>query len=81
MFTKTCLLRACDIHIDVCYLLYDILSPLYVFYIELELSLCGGLKSITVVKVVEASIIFMYVYNKLTFLPIQWLIKLEFEMD
>ena len=62
MSTKTCLLRACDIHIDVYYLLYDLLSLLYVFYIELELSLSGGLKSITVVK---ASSIFMYVYTKL----------------
>ena len=47
---KTCLLRACDIHIDACYLLYDMLFPLYVFNIELQLSLSCGLKSIIVVK-------------------------------
>ena len=35
---------------------------LYVLYIELQLSLSGGLKSIIVVKVTS---IFMYVYNKL----------------
>ena len=75
MFTKTCLLWACDIHIDVCYLLYDMWLLLYVFsrilepvlvslafYIDLELSLSGGIKSITIVR---ASSIFMYVYNKL----------------
>ena len=39
MFTKICLLRVCDIHIDVCYLLYDMLSLLYIFYIELVLFL------------------------------------------
>ena len=55
MFTKTCLLRACDIHIDVCYLLY-------VFYIELELSLSAGLKIIIVVK---DSSIFVYVHDQL----------------
>ena len=43
------------------YLLYDLLSLLYVLHIELQLSLSRGLKSITVVK---ASSIFMYVYNK-----------------
>ena len=59
---QTCLLQACDTHIDVCYLLYDMLSLLYVFYIELELSLSGGLKSIIIVK---DSSIFMYVYKKL----------------
>ena len=62
MFTRTCLLRAYDIHIDVCYLLYDIICLLYIFYIELELSLSGELKSITVVK---APRIFMYAYTKL----------------
>ena len=45
MFTKTWPLRACDIHIDACYLLYDTLFLLYLFYVELELSLSGGLKS------------------------------------
>ena len=56
MFTKTCLLRVCDLHIDMCYLLYDVLSLIYVLYIELELLLSGGFKSITVAK---ASSIFM----------------------
>ena len=47
------------IYIDACYLLYDMLFLLYVFYVELELSLSGGLKSIIVVK---ASSIFMYTF-------------------
>ena len=47
------------IYIYVCSLLCDVLSLLYVFYIELELYLSGGFKSITVV---EDSSIF---YNKL----------------
>ena len=59
MFTKTCLLRACAIHIDACDLLYDMLFLPYVFYVKLELSLSGGLKSIIVVN---ASSIFMYTF-------------------
>ena len=47
------------IYIYVCSLLCDVLSLPYVFYIELELYLSGGFKSITVV---EASSIF---FNKL----------------
>ena len=38
-----------DVHIDVCYLPYDMICLLYVFYIEFQLPLSGGLKSITVV--------------------------------
>ena len=38
------------------------MSPIYIFYIELELYLSGGLKSITIIK---ASSIFMYAYTKL----------------
>ena len=48
------------IYIYVCSLLCDVLSLLYLFYIELELYLSVGFKSITVV--VKASSIF---YNKL----------------
>ena len=75
MSTKTCLLRVCDI-LDVCYHLYDMICLLYVFYIELELYLSGGLKNITLVR---ASSLFMYfIPNWLrlseAFLPIQWLI-------
>ena len=40
---KACYVHeACDIHIEECYLLYDMLFLLDVFYIELELSLSGG---------------------------------------
>ena len=47
-----------------CVISYNMFSPICtVLYIELQLSLSGGLTS---TKVVKASSLFMYVYNKLT---------------
>ena len=73
---KACYVHeACDIHINVCYLLYDILFLLYVFYIELELSLASGIKSVLVVKVYLCTFIITWLsLTSETSLPIRCLI-------
>ena len=53
---NTCLLPACDIYTLMCvnsYSVYDVLSLLYVSYIESDLSLSGGFNNITAVKAVN----------------------------